>query len=651
LRRLAAIDRAESFLRRLFDALALPPRAARRALADRLRELLRYAGLWRAAGADTAPERCARDLKALAALEEVLDEVALLDEGTGDEVALEAFLTEVTQGLELARVRAEEPGNAPVVVLDVVQSRALSFDHVFLLGLAEREFPRRGRRHPFFDDAERRHLRRFRVDLADAGHDAQAEMLLAYLAMTRANRSLVLAYSTLDGQGRPALASHYLEQVKGLFAAEAGGEPLPVTDVAARDLDLPEGRLRCPRELLASTMFGLWGPGETSRPEERLAVLDALLARGPAAETALAGLAAEWEREHGDAFSPFDGLLAAPEILDELCRRFPGSEPLSAKRLDAFGACPFAFFASEILELVPLEEPSPDLGPMDVGIIYHGLLERFFSAIAAPSNFGGTLTQDNFDRAMAVLDETAAAYFKGLEAYGRVGSPALWKIQKRDILRDVRRMLAWHADKLTGWRAAWTEVPFGAPGVPLRPPGRREPISLDSPHGPVLLRGRIDRLDLAADGSGHQVIDYKTSSAPSANAMEAGTSFQLPIYLWAAEVLLSPEERGDRAEAFFLPVRHPARSGRLRSTDAKGGPSEKFRRVMDAAKEYVRRFVDAMRRGLYPVYPRQECSGYCPFQEVCRYAEWRIERKWQAHPIPQLGRIAPAAPADGEDDA
>jgi hypothetical protein len=55
-----------------------------------------------------------------------------------------------------------------------------------------------------------------------------------------------------------------------------------------------------------------------------------------------------------------------------------------------------------------------------------------------------------------------------------------------------------------------------------------------------------------------------------------------------------------------------------------------------------------MRRGLYPVYPRQGCSGRCDFQEICRFAEWRIRRKRQLHPIEALEPI-PAEASDAEE--
>ena len=653
--RLQEIDRVRTFLARLFDELALPDRGGRTALADHFRRLLRTAHLRETACADENVARRARDLKALAALEDVLREVAALPDDQ-IETTREQFLGEVAASLALTMVQAEDPLDAPVVVLDVAQSRALAFDHVFLVGLAEREFPRRGRPHPFFSDAERADLRRRGVALRDTTHDAEHEMLLYYLAATRPGQTLTLSYPSLDAEGRPALPSHYLEETAALFAKAKDGERLPTIEVGTRDVDLSAERARAERELLTAALWTLWGPGETHDADLHLAAVEALLAKGDAALAALAGVAVERERERGEGFGPFDGCLAAPDILEALCRRYPAEAVLSTGRLERFGGCPFTFFAADLLRLEPLEEPSPDLGPLEVGKIYHGLLERFFGAVAASKTLAGRITEETHAAALGLLGETADAYFGHLESHGRVGSAALWSVQKRNIVRDLARMLDWHVANLGEWRAAHTEVWFGAPpGVHVRPPGSDQPLAMENPHGPVRLRGRMDRLDQPATGeAGCLVIDYKSGTqAPSKKKMHRGTSFQLPVYLWAAEALLGLRPEKVPMEAFFLPIRALRRSGRLQSLDAKGEPDEKFRRTLDLARRYVANFIEAMRGGTFPVWPRDRgaCRN-CNYGEICRYAEWRLRRKWEAHPIGTLASLAEESDqADEEDQA
>ncbi len=643
-RRAADIDAAEALLRRVFDATALPDAATRRAMADRFREIIQAAGLREAAAEGEAPSRRARDLQALAGLDDVLGEVALLDGAEAPEVTAAEFLNEVEHGLSVTTIAAPEPPDAPVVVLSADAARALSFEHVFLVGLAEKAWPRRGRRHPFFTDAERADLRRAGVDLADTGDDAQREMLRFYLAATRAEQTLTLSYPSLDDSGRPQLASHYVDEVRALFAAGAGGEPaVPTDEVGVRDLDLPTAKARSRRELLAGTMFALWGPGENPDLDRDLAVLDGLSDDGPDVEAAVAGLAAEWEREHGEAFGPFDGCLAAPGILETLRSRFPGGSTMSANRLEQFGGCPFAFLAADLLGLECREEPSPDLAPLDLGLIYHGLLERFFRAAQEDKTLDGRVTPETLAAATALLEATAQGYFARLEEAGRVRSPALWTVQRRHILRDASGLLAWHAEKLAEWQAAETERTFGpdADGTPA--------VAVSTGHGPLHLRGRIDRVD-RGPGGGYQVVDYKSGTgAPAKKGMAAGTSFQLPVYLTAAEALFGAAGADALVRAFFLPIRRPGVASELSTKATKTYPEGTAGPARRRAAAYIARFIDAMRDGHFPVYPRGDgCPGHCDFQTICRYAEWRVERKWEVHPIEALAVLSDDDLADDD---
>ena len=635
------IDRAEALLGRLFEAATLPAAATRRAFADAFLRMILVAGLWKTALAHAQESDRARDLRALEGLQAVLDEVALLDATDGETVPLAQFLDELTRGLAVETVQPAEPPDAPVVVLDVNRCQALTFQHVFLVGLAEKAFPVRGRRHPFFDDAERATLRGRGIDLADTAHAAQEEMLRFYLAAGRAERTLTLSYPSLDAQGRPQLASHYVEELRSLFAETPGGPAVPETEVGVRDLGLPAERARSRRELVAATAFALWGRGANPKINRDLAVLSGLAADGPAVETALAGLAAERERERGEAFGPFDGCLAGPDILEDLCRRFPGESSMSAHRLERFGQCPFAFLAADILQLEPREEPSPELAPMDLGLIIHDLLDAFFRAVAGHPKLAGRITEDTLDVARGLLEQTAEAYWQRIEATGGIGSPALWRVVKRDILRDLVRLLAWHASNLADWRVAATEASFGSGK------GGADAVEVPTDHGPLRLRGRIDRIDRRDDAC--QVVDYKSgSSSPSPGDMKAGTSFQLPLYLWAAEAMLGPVPADALRRGFFLPVRRPAKSAALSNQGRGKHPEGTLAPAQTRAAEYIRRFVAAIRHGRFPVYPRAGCPGHCDYHGICRFAEWQSTRKWEAAPIPELELLPDDDPAEAD---
>ena len=69
----------------------------------------------------------------------------------------------------------------------------------FVLGLNAGEFPRAARDHTVLTDAERRELRRRRVDLeGDSRQSLLDERLLGYVAFTRASQSLFLSLRTVE---------------------------------------------------------------------------------------------------------------------------------------------------------------------------------------------------------------------------------------------------------------------------------------------------------------------------------------------------------------------------------------------------------------------------------------------------------------------
>jgi len=58
-----------------------------------------------------------------------------------------------------------------------------------------------------------------------------------------------------------------------------------------------------------------------------------------------------------------------------------------------------------------------------------------------------------------------------------------------------------------------------------------------------------------------------------------------------------------------------------------------------------------MREGVFPVWPRDGCPEHCDFQGICWFAEWRLRRKWEAHPIGLLASLAEEDEETDEEDA
>lgn len=100
----------------------------------------------------------------------------------------------------------------------------------------------------------------------------------------------------------------------------------------------------------------------------------------------------------------------------------------------------------------------------------------------------------------------------------------------------MHRAARWQreAARVGRFRPKWVEFPFGYPDQP------GGVLTLSTPKGrTILLRGRIDRVDLAEVGQDllGLVIDYKTTTGRTLNYTDVyhGLSLQLPAYLLALQ--------------------------------------------------------------------------------------------------------------------
>src|SRR5207244_4060440 len=109
-------------------------------------------------------------------------------------------------------------GPGRVRVLPAEQARHLDCEHLFLLGLGERNFPNLGGGGLLFDDAERQAFRASGLEVRCAADRLPDEKLLFYQLITRPRRRLVLSYAAVDEKGQPLLPSSFLNDVLDCFA-------------------------------------------------------------------------------------------------------------------------------------------------------------------------------------------------------------------------------------------------------------------------------------------------------------------------------------------------------------------------------------------------------------------------------------------------
>ena len=207
-----------------------------------------------------------------------------------------------------------------------------------------------------------------------------------------------------------------------------------------------------------------------------------------------------------------------PRVLEELRAR-----PWSASSLELWIACPARWFVERMLRP---DSPDPDPEPLTRGGLAHaalrdtleGLRERTGSARVTPARLG--LARELLGEALA----RHAHEFPLSVRSERVPSA------RRRLEADLERYLAHAAAQDSPLEPRWLEVGFGfdeEDGLPALDLG-----------GGVMLRGRIDRIDVLPGGEAVVVYDYKGARVtPGARWIEDG-KIQLALYMRAAERLL-----------------------------------------------------------------------------------------------------------------
>jgi putative RecB family exonuclease len=191
--------------------------------------------------------------------------------------------------------------------------------------------------------------------------------------------------------------------------------------------------------------------------------------------------------------------VTAPPAEDQPTQ-LPVISSLSPSRASDFKTCPLLYRFRSIDRIPQLPTRATTRGT-----VVHAVLEKLFDLPAADRTFEAAATLIEPEWARLAEDPTVAALFD-------------------------------NADELTGWLASARELVAGY--FALEDPRRLEPAAREqlvetTLEGSVVLRGYVDRLDVAPTGE-IRVVDYKTGGIPR-EAFEAQALFQLKFYalvLW-----------------------------------------------------------------------------------------------------------------------
>jgi ATP-dependent helicase/nuclease subunit B len=431
----------------------------------------------------------------------------------GDEpITLEDFSGVVDSALEGFDLAIAPPTVDQVLVGPVDRTRTPNIKASAILGLSEGQFPRGWRQATVFTDSDRRVMEKQKIDLEpDTQRKLLDENFLAYVAFTRAGEELLLTRATADESNRLLNPSIYWTRSREKFTNAAD-----FTATAPRQEELPVEKISTPRQLIGGLM----------RWVRSGSIDDANNSPESAAWRAIY----QWLATHKTCDDDIDIVryrawkaLSANNEKNKSAHLhaqrtknlFPA--PLNAviRQIESFRACPFQHFAQYGLGLRPRR--IRQVGANDLSRVYHEVLNRLAKDLIQKQKSWADLSEAEAQDRLSQLIHQAA------ENLG--GQLLLSTSRNRYLLDRIAWTLAWvisahRAAAARGeFRPAFTNVRFGSKS------GKESPelsaLKIHTPQGhDLLISGKIDRIDLAPDGSA-VAVDYRLRK----NILDASDTF------------------------------------------------------------------------------------------------------------------------------
>ncbi len=606
------------------------------ALIPKLETLVGAAGAIPATGRIKAFTRRIRDILTTMTRES-LDRYLILT-ALGDLDGLSEIAGEMSVGrfAELLRTtlsdtgtREERFGRGGPGVLSLMTSRGLSYPVVVIPGLVEKLFPMGRRQDPVLLDSERARIndavysrpegRGHLEGLAVRSETTSEERLLFRIAISTARETLILSFPRLDpATARPKIASIFLLRV----VEQLSGKP--------QDYESFETSEHVRRIALARRFPDATADAVTVDEYDGCSILAAVAGGRPQDIAHLAAGNAPLHRalrmeeaRWGSAFhTEYDGVLASDEAI-EAARSLSGysrggpadGKTVSATALEGYASCPFKFLLSRVLHIEEVEEPEDalELDPLERGTMFHDVLERFLRD--ARDEGALPLTPDARDRLLALADRIAGSDRWSISAHA-----GAQELVRGELAASLLLWLRYELQSGGSYLPSYFEARFGGrsrgnedtaltldEGVPFKAVGDVT----------VHFAGKIDRIDIAGDGSRAKVIDYKTGKYHSLGKtgdklLAHGTRLQLPIYLMAAEAMLAGEHpTTDIVSAEYLHVTEPNGPKAARVT------ADELEERRDDLAMAVGIIVQGIAAGQFFPFPEDRSCKNCDFRDAC----------------------------------
>lgn len=562
-------------------------------------------------------------IKSVTTFFETITEVFTLLEqqfGPDKKYDLKFFLDQIRTAGNWARFNVKEKVDYGVLITSINEIRGLRFDYLFIAGLVDGEFPTRFNPEIFYSGTYAKSARNHQLE----------ERYHFYQSLCAWNKALYLSYAKFEDE-KKLVESTFIQELLKLF------------DVRKIDNSGYDILLYSQEELLKNI-------GESWKYKK----LDELKNR-------TAGQSLDWKRllksleidklrrENPFLETQFNGYL----LYDEKLESFPNykhelnkeslefinsflEKEYSITQLETFALCPFKYFLTRVLRLEEIKEPSDEIEALELGSLLHSILYEFYTVLREKDLVINKSTDTEFNKAKKILFDIAKANFDSLNFSSPMTFFEKEKIfglngnQKESILF---KFIEHERNQDKNSLPAYFEVAFGS----IRRSGADEKLSTYVPIkvGAVNLRGKIDRIDIDIKNKLLTIIDYKLGGKkPSIKDLEEGIALQLPVYLYAANKILT-----DKLEINLKPFGmiifslkfQEGKFGRQNINIAgrkkvdMGTKVELNEGLINTTSDKINGYVKSISQGKFNLSTLEDRENkvcrYCNFHSICRVQE------------------------------
>jgi len=522
--------------------------------------------------------------------------------------SVERLLSRLQHLIDRANFRRTPTHSNCVVISGADLAPNILVEEVFVAGLCDGEFPKRGVKHGLVSNEEIAKWSSFGVNLHNPRYHPAFELALFNSLLQRAKSRVHLSCALSDIGGEELTPSFFITEGASDFATNC-----PVLEPFAHSSRQPVSA----RDYLSAMAWsaspgGISGAVSDCAPEpENTHPEIACLAQK--IETPLTVALA---RAFGPRKSPFNGYLCDYAKTGMIAVDSP--KKWSASKLTEYGKCPFRYWMSHLLKANPHEEPESALSDKLLGETYHKALEIFYTQLLRR---GIRMRPASYSICAQIFEQSIGDAVHWLESQSKTRQGEFWQFNLTEIKFRLRRFFeeefASAQTDPDNYEPAHVEARFGFDDGTSFPA-----LAIHIDEKEILLCGKIDRIDLAQDGTRARVIDYKKGSAYiSDEDALSGRNMQLPIYALATQRAIMPGI--NVVEAKYLSVSAAKANGK-HYFDGRKKRGENPPELASTTEDNIVRIVDAIASGDFSVAPSNAdvCTS-CDHKSICRLTEVR----------------------------